>query len=205
MAEPKTASFDILVIGAGISGINAGFRLQQMLPSASYAILEARDAIGGTWDFFKYPGFRSDSDLYTFGFPWRPWEARKSIAEGDLILEYMKESAAEYGIDKKVKLRHRVEQADWRSAEKRWKLNVTITEGDTERSEVFDSKWIVFCTGYYVKLSLSSHQPMLTDAGLQDPPSCRNPRHLQLCRPSHPSPVLAQISRLLFQIRMHHR
>jgi cation diffusion facilitator CzcD-associated flavoprotein CzcO len=91
--------FDVVIIGAGLSGINAAQRVQMQPPGLTYTILEARGAIGGTWDLFKYPGIRSDSDLYTFGFPWRPWESTKAIADGPSIKQYLIESAAEYGID----------------------------------------------------------------------------------------------------------
>src|SRR5262245_24727311 len=84
-------TFDVIIVGAGISGINAAYRLQSQLPSLSYAILEARDAIGGTWDLFKYPGIRSDSDLFTFGFAWQPWNQPNPIAEGEPISKYMRE------------------------------------------------------------------------------------------------------------------
>lgn len=90
---------DVLVVGAGLSGIGAGYRLQTQCPDRTYAILEARDSVGGTWDLFRYPGIRSDSDMYTLGYPFRPWRGEKSISDGASILQYVRDTAAEYGID----------------------------------------------------------------------------------------------------------
>ncbi|KIM97582.1 hypothetical protein OIDMADRAFT_130179 [Oidiodendron maius Zn] len=118
----EESHFDVLIIGAGISGINSAYRIQAELPHYNYAIIEARSAMGGTWDFFRYPGLRSDSDLHTFGFPWRPWSSPKSIADGQSICKYIQESAAEYGIDKRVRYRHHVTSANWSSAEQQWSL-----------------------------------------------------------------------------------
>src|SRR5437762_3744516 len=115
---------DVLVVGAGISGICAGYHLQRSCPDRTYAILEARDDIGGTWDLFRYPGVRSDSDMYTLGYSFKPWREAKAIADGDSILAYIKETAAEFGIDKHVRYRHRVEGARWSSADTRWHLVV---------------------------------------------------------------------------------
>src|ERR1700759_3907339 len=125
-ANPST-SFDVLIIGAGISGINAAYRVQTQAPKGTtYAILEARSAIGGTWDLFKYPGIRSDSDLYTFGFPWRPWREGKAIAEATLILKYMDEAVEATGIDKNIRFHHKVIAADWSSEEQCWTLDVQV-------------------------------------------------------------------------------
>jgi cation diffusion facilitator CzcD-associated flavoprotein CzcO len=140
--------FDVILIGAGISGINFAYRLQERNPELSFAILEGREAIGGTWNFFAYPGLRSDYDLYTFGFQWRPWNVRKAIAEGPLIMKYLRESAAEYGIDKKVKFGHHVNSANWSSKRHRWDLDVTI--GKREKNVDFSCNFLLFCTGYYV-------------------------------------------------------
>lgn len=138
-------SYDVVIIGAGISGINFGYRLQTECPNLSYTILEGRDAMGGTWDLFKYPGLRSDSDLYTFGFPWRPWTEQKSIAEGPLIVNYVKESAAMYGIDKKIQFRHKVEAADWSSEEQAYSFSVNA-DGT---KKTFRGRFMLLCTGYY--------------------------------------------------------
>jgi cation diffusion facilitator CzcD-associated flavoprotein CzcO len=115
-----------MIIGAGISGINAAYRVQTELPGCSYAILESRNAIGGTWDLFRYPGIRSDSDLHTFGFPWRPWSKANSIADGESIRNYIRESAEEYGIDRKIRFHHKLIAADWSSEQQNWSLAVDV-------------------------------------------------------------------------------
>ena len=123
---------DVLVIGAGLSGIGAGHYLQSKCPWADYAIFEARDAIGGTWDLFRYPGVRSDSDMHTLGYSFRPWDGEKSIADGDSILQYIKDTAAQYGIDRRIRFHHRVTAADWSSDDMRW--HVTAERSDTGES-----------------------------------------------------------------------
>jgi cation diffusion facilitator CzcD-associated flavoprotein CzcO len=139
------ADFDVLIIGAGISGINAAHRVQTELPAYKYAILESRNAIGGTWDLFRYPGIRSDSDLHTFGFAWRPWSSPKSIADGESIRTYVKESAEQYGIDQKIKFHHKVLAGDWSSADQRWNLTV-----DNNRDKkTFSARFMILSTGYY--------------------------------------------------------
>lgn len=148
--------FDIIIVGAGISGLNTAYRLQTELPSSSYAILEARGSIGGTWGLFKYPGFRSDSELYTFGFAWRPWTEEQTIADGDAILKYMRDSAAKYGIDEKVKFHHKLLSANWSSKQQIWNLLVD-EEG---RQTHFRARFVVLGTGYYdYDEALSSHLP----------------------------------------------
>jgi cation diffusion facilitator CzcD-associated flavoprotein CzcO len=150
--------YDVVVVGAGISGINAGYRLQTQCPNKSYTILEARDGIGGTWDFFRYPGIRSDSDLHTFGFPWRPWPEQKAIAEGDLIRTYIRESAQEYGIDKKVQFHHKLVGAAWSSITNTWTLNID----NAGEQKVFHANFVIFSTGYYsYDEALSTHIPGL--------------------------------------------
>jgi cation diffusion facilitator CzcD-associated flavoprotein CzcO len=129
---------DVAVIGAGISGIDAGYHLQTSCPDKSYAILEARDAIGGTWDLFRYPGIRSDSDMLTLGFPFRPWPSSKLIADGPSILQYVRDTAAEYGIDRKIRFHTKVQRAAWSSERARWLINDTI-----------EAKFLYLCSGYY--------------------------------------------------------
>src|SRR5689334_3146143 len=107
--------FDVVVVGAGLSGIGAGYRLQTECPERSYVILEARDAIGGTWDLFRYPGVRSDSDMFTLGYQFRPWRAPKSIADGDTIRDYVRDTAKEYGIEQRIRFQTKVIAADWSS------------------------------------------------------------------------------------------
>jgi cation diffusion facilitator CzcD-associated flavoprotein CzcO len=142
--DPYCDSFelDIIIAGAGISGINAAYRLQERCPNLSYIILESRDPIGGTWDMFRYPGIRSDSDLYTLGFAWRPWTCKSSIVEGDLILDYLEQSAAAHGIDKRIQFGHHIESADWSSAEKKW--NLTSRVRGNEEARLYKCNFVVF-------------------------------------------------------------
>ena len=106
---------DVLIVGAGLSGIAAGYHLEASCPGKSYAILEARESIGGTWDLFRYPGIRSDSDMFTLGYGFRPWKAAKAIADGPSILQYVKDTAREHGIDRHIRFGHRVMRAEWSS------------------------------------------------------------------------------------------
>ena len=138
---------DVLVIGAGLSGVDAGYHLQTTCPGASYAIFEARDAIGGTWDLFRYPGIRSDSDMYTLGYPWHPWQGEKAIADGDDIREYIEDAAAEHGIDEKIRFGIRVIEADWSTPESRW--HVTAARVDTDERISLTCGFLFSCTGYY--------------------------------------------------------
>ncbi|KAF4212509.1 hypothetical protein CNMCM8980_000905 [Aspergillus fumigatiaffinis] len=146
--------YDIIIVGAGISGINAAYRIQSQLPNHRYAILEARNAIGGTWDLFKYPGIRSDSDLFTFGFSWNPWNQDNPIAEGASISKYMRDTAAQYGIDKHIHFQHRLLAADWSSADNVWKLAVEH-EGEPK---TYTARFVIFGTGYY-----NYHEPLAAD------------------------------------------
>ena len=123
-----TEHFDVLIVGAGLSGIGAGYHLKANCPGKSYAIVEGRDASGGTWDLFRYPGIRSDSDMYTLGYSFRPWEEAKAIADGPSILKYVRDTAKEAGIDRKIRYGHSVKRASWSSAEARW--TVEAERGD---------------------------------------------------------------------------
>ena len=111
---------DVLIVGAGLSGIGAAHHLQRSSPGKSYAILEARDDLGGTWDLFRYPGIRSDSDMHTLGYRFRPWTEAKSIADGPSILRYVRDTARDGGIDRRIRFQHRVVSAEWSSAQARW-------------------------------------------------------------------------------------
>jgi cation diffusion facilitator CzcD-associated flavoprotein CzcO len=142
----NTVDYDVVIIGAGISGINCAYRLQELNQELSYVILEGRHEIGGTWSLFQYPGIRSDSDLYTYAFAWRSWTGTSSIAQGHLIVKYMKESAQIYGIDKRIHFNHRVCAVNWSSKENTWMFDVTI-DGSTKKT--IRSRWAQFCTGYY--------------------------------------------------------
>jgi len=139
--------FDVVVIGAGLSGVGAGYRLQTRCPEKKYVILEARPEIGGTWDLFRYPGVRSDSDMFTLGYPFRPWKDAKAIADGPAILKYVRDTAREFGIDDHIRFRHRVISASWSSQDARWLLDVhNGASGETVRSTC---NFLYGCTGYY--------------------------------------------------------
>ncbi len=138
---------DVLIVGAGLSGIGAGHYLQTQCPWASWAIFEARESIGGTWDLFRYPGVRSDSDMFTLGYAFRPWDGDKAIADGDSILRYIKDTAAQAGIDGRIRFRHRVVQAAWSSDEARW--HITAQRTDTGELVEVTCGFIFCCTGYY--------------------------------------------------------
>ena len=134
-----------MIVGAGISGIDAAYHVQTRCPGRSYVILEGRERMGGTWDLFRYPGIRSDSDMYTLGFPFRPWTHEQSIAGGDTILAYVKETAELYGIDRKIRYRKRVERARWSSETSRWTLDIR----DGDRVEHLTCNFLHLCVGYY--------------------------------------------------------
>lgn len=144
----ETLFFDVLIIGAGISGINAAYRIQTDGPSGlTYAILEGRESIGGTWDLFKYPGIRSDSDIFTFGFPWNPWKHRESLAGGDMIRDYMIESASSAGIDHHICFNHTVFEMNWHSDMKTWELKVKRSGHD--KPITYQARFVLLGTGYY--------------------------------------------------------
>jgi cation diffusion facilitator CzcD-associated flavoprotein CzcO len=139
--------FDVLIVGAGLSGVGAACHLRRKCPAKSFAILEGRGAMGGTWDLFRYPGVRSDSDMYTLGYSFRPWEDAKAIADGPAILSYIRETASEFGVDKKIRYGHRVRRASWSSADATWTVEAETGE---EKSVVrFTCNFLFLCTGYY--------------------------------------------------------
>ena len=139
--------FDVVVIGAGLSGIGAGCRLETRCPGKRYVIFEARPDIGGTWDLFRYPGIRSDSDMFTLGYPFRPWKDAKAIADGPAILNYVRETAREFGVDRHIRFQHRVQSASWSSADARWLLEVKAgANGETIQ---YTCNFLYGCTGYY--------------------------------------------------------
>jgi monooxygenase len=142
---PVPEHIDVLIVGAGISGIDAAYHLQRRCPGRSWTILEARDAIGGTWDLFRYPGIRSDSDMYTLGFPFRPWRGDRAIVDGAAIRAYVEDTARHYGIDREIRFGHKVRRADWSSAEARWTVEVEAA-GDTR---VLTASFLFLCSGYY--------------------------------------------------------
>lgn len=136
---------DVLVVGASISGISAGWHLQTRCPDRSYLILEARDAIGGTWDLFRYPGVRSDSDMHTLGFSFQPWTGEAAIADGASIRRYIEQTAREHGIDRHIRFGIRVKSADWSERDARWTVKAVGRAGDL----VFTCSFLNLCVGYY--------------------------------------------------------
>src|SRR4051795_10415220 len=142
--------FDVLIVGAGLSGIGAGYHLQQKCPGKSCAILEGRDCIGGTWDLFRYPGIRSDSDMFTLGYSFKPWTEPKAIADGSNILNYVRETAVDNGIDKKIRFNHRVKRASWSTQEARWTVEAERRAGEGTTEIVrFTCNFLFMCSGYY--------------------------------------------------------
>ncbi|HSR99279.1 MAG TPA: NAD(P)/FAD-dependent oxidoreductase [Kofleriaceae bacterium] len=142
-----TNDFDVLIVGAGLSGIGAAYRLKTECPSKRFAVLEARDAIGGTWELFRYPGIRSDSDMFTLGYPFHPWKAAKAIADGPSILSYIRETAATFGIEPYIRFRHKIVAARWSSDDARWTLDVEV--GEARKVQTFRCAFLYVCAGYY--------------------------------------------------------
>lgn len=138
--------FDVVIIGAGLSGIGAAYRLQTRCPSKRYVILEARAASGGTWDLFRYPGVRSDSDMFTLGYPFRPWKEARAIADGPSILRYVRDTAHEFGIDRHIRYQQRVHAASWSSDEGRWLLEIKSANNESAQ---YTCDFLYGCTGYY--------------------------------------------------------
>jgi monooxygenase len=145
-SDRRAEQFDVLIVGAGLSGIGAAYHLQTECPRKSFTILEARNASGGTWDLFRYPGVRSDSDMFTLGYDFRPWEESKAIADGPSILKYVRETARENGIDQKIRYELRVTRASWSSQDARWIVEATKAGGETVR---FICNFLYMCSGYY--------------------------------------------------------
>ncbi|AXQ30099.1 NAD(P)/FAD-dependent oxidoreductase [Solimonas sp. K1W22B-7] len=138
--------FDVLIVGAGLSGIGAGHHLQTRCPGKTYAILESRETIGGTWDLFRYPGIRSDSDMYTLGYSFRPWKEAKAIADGPSILSYVRQTAKDGGIDRHIRFRQKVLRSSWSSAEARWTVEAQGPDGAVTR---YSCSFLYNCSGYY--------------------------------------------------------
>jgi monooxygenase len=138
---------DVLIVGAGLAGVGAACRLRQRCPDKTFAIVEARGAIGGTWDLFRFPGIRSDSDMFTLSYPFRPWTGSRSIVDGSSILDYVAETAREHGVDRRIRFHHRVVAAEWSSQDARW--TVEIERGDTGETVPLTCGFLFTCTGYY--------------------------------------------------------
>jgi len=140
-----TEHFDVVIVGAGLSGVGAGYHLKTACPDRSYVILEGRDAIGGTWDLFRYPGIRSDSDMYTLGYAFKPWTQAKAIADGPSILKYVRDTASENGIDRHIRYGHLVKRASWSTEAAAWTVEAEV-DGQTRR---FTCNFLFLCGGYY--------------------------------------------------------
>jgi len=147
MKQETASLYDVIVVGAGLSGIGAAYHLQTECPNKSFTILEARSTIGGTWDLFKYPGIRSDSDMYTLGFPFNPWQKPKAIADGPAILQYIKDTAQKFGIDKNIQFNHKVKDASWSDSDKIWTLKIAAR--DQVPQQIIRCKFLFMCSGYY--------------------------------------------------------
>jgi cation diffusion facilitator CzcD-associated flavoprotein CzcO len=145
--EADAAPLDVLIVGAGVSGLGAACHLSREMPQKSYAILEARDKLGGTWELFRYPGVRSDSDLPTYAYAFKPWKSRKTFAGADEILAYLRAAAAEHGVDKKIRYRCKALAADWDSASALWR--VTVLGADAGSETTVRCRWLFVATGYY--------------------------------------------------------
>jgi len=138
---------DVLIVGAGLSGVGAACRLQKSAPEKSVLILEAREEIGGTWDLFRYPGVRSDSDMFTLGYSFRPWPAAEAIADGPSILDYVRDTAREHGVERRIRFGQRAFRAEWSSANARW--TVHARRGETGETVRMSCAFLYCCTGYY--------------------------------------------------------
>lgn len=143
----NTESCDVIIVGAGLSGIGAAAHLEQECPGKRYLILEGRERLGGTWDLFRYPGIRSDSDMHTLGYDFKPWRAEKAIADGPAILDYIRETAAEHDIDPRIRYGHRVTKAGWSSADAAWTIEAEKT--DTGETVVLCGNFLMMCSGYF--------------------------------------------------------
>lgn len=138
--------FDVVIVGAGLSGIGAARHLKSQCPGKTFAILEGRDTLGGTWDLFRYPGIRSDSDMYTLGYNFKPWTEPQVIADGDRIRNYIRETSRENGIDSHIRYDSKVVSADWNSETAAWTLTVQKKSGETQQ---VSCNWLMMCSGYY--------------------------------------------------------
>lgn len=141
------SDYDVIIVGAGVSGINAAYRVQDTCPGLRYTIFEERASLGGTWDVFKFPGARSDTDLFSYAFEWRPWTRPETVGVAGVIKEYLEDSAREQGIDKHISFQHAVTAASWSSKTHSWTL--TVQDVRTKRTREVRSHFVYFATGYY--------------------------------------------------------
>jgi len=137
---------DVVIVGAGLSGVGAAVHLGKHCPSKSFVLVEARERAGGTWDLFRYPGVRSDTDMHTLGYKFKPWKHRQAIADGHLIRDYVEETAREHGVYEKIRFGRKVQGASWSSREARWTLTTVDSAGVTQR---FTCGFLMLCSGYY--------------------------------------------------------
>ena len=145
MSEKQAMShFDVVIVGAGLSGIGAARHLKTTCPDRSFVLLEGREAIGGTWDLFRYPGIRSDSDMYTLGYAFRPWTGDRAIADGPSILDYVRDTAREEGIEPHIRFGHKVSAAAWSTEDAAWTVTAQSPTGPT----TFTCNFLFLCGGY---------------------------------------------------------
>ncbi|MFN0186687.1 MAG: flavin-containing monooxygenase [Aquabacterium sp.] len=142
----QTEIIDVLIVGAGISGISAAVHLQQRCPDRRFEIIESRERLGGTWDLFRYPGVRSDSDMYTLGFRFKPWKDRKSIAAAPVILDYLRETVREYGLERHITYGQKLVHADWRASDAAWTVQIRQPDGSVRTMQ---ARFLHLCCGYY--------------------------------------------------------
>ena len=147
VSAPVEADLDVLIVGAGLSGVGAAWHLQHRCPDQSYLILESRKSLGGTWDLFRYPGIRSDSDMYTFGYAFRPWTDGKVFADGPSIRNYVNDTAEEAGIAPNIRYQHKVVGAHWSTEDARWTVEVAV--GESGAIKRYTAKFVFLCSGYY--------------------------------------------------------
>jgi len=157
VSKPDESHRDVMIVGAGISGVDAAYHLQRRCPDKSWLILEGRERIGGTWDLFRYPGVRSDSDMFTLGFPFRPWPSDQAIVDGSAIRQYVEDTAREFGIVDRIRFGHQVKSASWSSDDARWTIEAEC-QGETRR---FTCAFLFLASGYYDYAS--GHRPEWPD------------------------------------------
>jgi monooxygenase len=147
MTTSEATHLDVLIVGAGLSGIDAAAHIAKAFPGRNYAVLEQRHELGGTWSLFKYPGVRSDSDMFTLGYGWRPWDGEWAIADGPDILNYLREAARETGVDQRIRYHHKVTKASWSSPDKRW--TVAVEKVDSGETFELTADFVWWTAGYY--------------------------------------------------------